>query len=98
MFTSKLAQVEVLRNINRFNPELLNDAVAILTTFHFIDIHDHILNHASFYPQEITLKSSDAIHLATAELLLDIDDLLITHDKQMAHNAEHLGIKVLTTF
>ncbi len=95
MFTSRLAQVEVLRNINRFHPDLLNDAVAILTTLQFIEMHDRVLNSASFYPQVITLKSSDAIHMATAELLLDSDDLLITYDKQMAYNAELLGIRVL---
>jgi hypothetical protein len=32
--------------------------------------------------------------MATAELLLDVDDLLLTYDKQMANNAEKLGLKV----
>ena len=36
--------------------------------------------------------------MATAELLLDVDDVLVTFDRQMALNAERLGIKVLTSF
>ena len=97
-FTSKLTQVEVLRNIRKRDEALLNRALTILSTLQFIDINDHIIDSASTYPQEITLKSSDAIHMATAEQILDVDDLLITFDKQMAANAERLGLKVFTSF
>ncbi len=34
--------------------------------------------------------------MATAEHLLDIEDVLITYDKQMVLNARRLGVKVLT--
>jgi predicted nucleic acid-binding protein len=72
--------------------------VGILRKVQFIEITDQIIDDASSYPTDITLKSSDAIHMATAELLLDVDDVLLTFDKQMALNAERLGIKVLTSF
>ena len=36
--------------------------------------------------------------MATAEHLLDIEDALITYDKQMVLNAQRLGVKVLTNF
>lgn len=96
-FTSRLSQVEVLRTIMKSKPELLTRATRLLLQLHILDITDRVLDDASSYPTEITLKSSDAIHMATAELLLDIDDVLVTFDKQMAYNAELLGIKVLTT-
>ena len=94
--TSRLTQVEVLRSVTRVDPELLVDAAEILSRIKFVEMTQSIINTASTYPQEITLKSSDAIHMATAEHLLDVDDVLLTYDKQMALNADRLGIKVLT--
>ena len=94
--TSRLTQVEVLRSVTRVDPSLLIDAAEILSRVKFVEMTQSIINTASTYPQEITLKSSDAIHMATAEHLLDIEDVLITYDKQMALNADRLGIKVLT--
>ena len=94
--TSRLTQVEVLRNVTRVNHGLLVDAAEVLSRIKFVEMTQTIINTASTYPQEITLKSSDAIHMATAEHLLDIEDVLITYDKQMALNADRLGIKVLT--
>ena len=96
-YTSRLSQVEVFRSVMKRQPELLKRASDILLRIEFIEMTDQIIDNASIYPQEITLKSSDAIHMATAESLLDIDDVLLTFDKQMALNAERLGIKVLTS-
>jgi predicted nucleic acid-binding protein len=93
-FTSRLSQVEVMK----VDPELMERAARVLRKVQFIEISDRVIDDASSYAHEITLKSSDAIHMATAELLLDVDDVLVTFDKQMALNAERLGIKVLTSF
>lgn len=95
-FTSRLSQVEVLRTVMKVEPALINRATGVLRKVQFVEITDQVIDVASSYPQVITLKSSDAIHMATAELLLDVDDVLVTFDKQMALNAERLGIKVLT--
>lgn len=97
-FTSRLSQVEVFRNVMKRQPEHLQRASEILLRIEFIEMTNQVIDNASAYPAEITLKSSDAIHMATAELLLDVDDVLVTFDKQMALNAERLGIKVLTSF
>ena len=98
LYTSRLSQVEVFRNVMKKNPELLPIATKALFQIEFVELTDAIIDTASAYPQEITLKSSDAIHVATAEYLLDSDDVLVTYDKQMALNAEKLGLKVLTSF
>lgn len=95
-YTSRLTQVEVMRTTMKQIPKFATLAAEILMQFEFVEISDQILNHATFYPHEISLKSSDAIHMATAEHLLDVDDVLLTYDKQMALNADRLGIKVLT--
>ena len=97
-FTSRLSQVEVLRTVMKVDPQLIERATGVLRKVQFIEITDQIIDDASVYPQEISLKSSDAIHMATAELLLDVGDVLVTFDKQMALNAERLGVKVLTSF
>jgi predicted nucleic acid-binding protein len=97
-FTSRLSQVEVLRTVMKVDPELIRRATGVLRKVQFIEITDQVIDDASAYPQEISLKSSDAIHMATAELLLDVGDVLVTFDKQMALNAERLGVKVLTSF
>ena len=96
-FTSRLSQVEVLRTVMKVDPELAERAVGVLRKVQFIEITDQVIDDASRYPTDITLKSSEAIHMATAELLLDVDDVLVTFDKQMALNAERLGIKVFTS-
>ena len=88
----------MLRSVTRVDPELLINAAEILSRIKFVEMTQTIINTASTYPQEITLKSSDAIHMATAEHLLDVDDVLLTYDKQMVLNAQRLGMKVLTNF
>ena len=93
-FTSRLSQVEVLRTITKMYPSLLSRASDALFQVKFVELTDRVIDDASRYPHEITLKSSDAIHMATAELLLDVDDELVTLDRQMALNAQKLGIKV----
>jgi predicted nucleic acid-binding protein len=97
-YTSRLTQVEVMRTTMKQFPKFASIAAKILTQFEFVEMTDQILKHATFYPHEISLKSSDAIHMATAEHLLDIEDVLITYDKQMVLNAQRLGVKVLTSF
>ncbi len=87
-----------MRTVIKVKPELINRAANILRGIKFVELIDSIIDGACRYPHEITLKSSDAIHMATAELLLDVDDVLVTFDRQMALNAERLGIKVLTSF
>lgn len=96
-FTSRLSQVEVLRTVMKQDPQLISRALGILHKVQFVEISDRVIDDASSYPHEITLKSADAIHMATAELLLDVDDVLVTFDKQMASNAEKLGVKVATS-
>ena len=97
IYTSRLTQVEVIRSVTKKNEALINFATNILSTLEFIELTRPILDWASSYPKNITLKSSDAIHLATAEKLLEKSDFLITLDQQMKRNAELLGIAILPT-
>ena len=90
--TSRLSSVEVLRAVTKFNDLLLPRAQHLLTQFSFVDVSNTILNRAESYSSEITVKASDAIHLATAETISPLIDGVITLDKQMAKNAQKLKL------
>jgi len=55
---------------------------------------ESILSRAENYPSQITVKTADAIHLATAETLSPLIEGVITLDKQMAKNAKKLSLVV----
>jgi predicted nucleic acid-binding protein len=95
-YTSRLGYSEVIRSITKFEPARLNDARDFLSGVTLLVIIEEVFQIVESYPREITLKTSDAIHVATAQLLLEEGDSLATLDKQMATNAERLGIPVLT--
>jgi predicted nucleic acid-binding protein len=96
LFTSKLGRSEVIRSLTKFNVDKINQAEEFFERVTLLDITDLVLSVVESYSREITLKTSDAIHVATAGLILEVGDSLATLDKQMATNAERLGIPVLT--
>jgi len=75
----------------------LDDALSILKNISLIDLDNEIFYLVESYGSEITLKTSDAIHVATAQILLGEDDWLVTLDKQMAANTKKLGLQVITS-
>jgi predicted nucleic acid-binding protein len=97
LFTSKLGRSEVIRSLTKFNIDKLDQVEEFFERVTLLNITDLVLTVVESYPREITLKTSDAIHVATASLILEDGDSLATFDKQMATNAERLGIMVLTS-
>ena len=95
-FSSRLGHTEVIRSLTKFHPESLTAGRALLKNIGIIPIDEEILQRVESYPSAITLKTADAIHIATAEALLDRGDSIVTLDKQMATNAELLGLAVIT--
>lgn len=94
LVTSELSRVEVLRTVTKTAAYLLPHAEKLLAQFSFIRIEKEILHRASSYPAEISAKTLDAIHLATAEVLSSLVNGVVTLDKQMAKNAEKLNLRV----
>lgn len=94
IFTSRLTRVEVLRQIAKRGPHLREGCEEFFITCNLIEIERRFLKHAENYPPEITLKSSDAIHIATVECLQPLISGIVTLDKQMILNAKRLGIRV----
>jgi uncharacterized protein with PIN domain len=92
--TSRLSKVEILRRVNKFDETLLPRAQKVISQFQLVEMAELILTRAESYPPQITVKTADAIHLATAETLSPLIEGVITLDKQMAINARKLNLTV----
>jgi predicted nucleic acid-binding protein len=97
LFTSKLGRVETIRTIMKRDISWLDDALSTLKSVSLIALDDEVLKLVESYGREITLKTSDAIHLASAQILLGDDGWLVTLDQQMAVNAKKLGLQVISS-
>lgn len=94
--TSALSRTEVLRGVRR----IAADADAMIATRRvfgrviFIDADERLLESAGVLDPP-TLRSLDAIHVATALSVVAELDSLITYDRRMAEAASRFGLTVL---
>lgn len=93
--TSSISRVEVLRTVQRIDPSRVQLAHSELAKINIVEPIPSILTIAENFSHEVTLRSLDAIHVATLIFLSAATDGLITYDKLMAKNAEQLGLIVL---
>lgn len=93
--SSALLRVEMLRSVRRSLPAAVPDARDLLEAFDYLAVHDEVIETAmaEFEP---TLRSLDAIHLATARTLGADLDALVTYDDRLADAAGGVGIAVLS--
>ena len=89
--SSALLRIEVMRAVARTVPALLPDARDLLTAFSYIAIDDDIVEAAMNEPDR-SLRSLDAIHLATARILGSDLDALITYDARLITAANDAGL------
>jgi uncharacterized protein len=89
--SSALLRIEVVRAVARARPVLLPDARALLLAFSYIAIDDEIVDAAMNEPDR-SLRSLDAIHLATARLLGPDLDAIVTYDDRLATAATDAGL------
>jgi uncharacterized protein len=87
MVSSSLLIVEVRRAVQRVRPSQLPRVDVILSDVMDVAIGDGTIESASRLPDP-ALRSLDAIHLATALLIRDKVDVLITYDKRLAEAAQ----------
>ncbi|HEX5407384.1 MAG TPA: type II toxin-antitoxin system VapC family toxin [Pseudonocardiaceae bacterium] len=94
LVSSALAEVEVPRALRRSEPDLLAAVPAVLRRIGLYEIDDLVRATAAAY-QDPTLRSLDAIHLATAHAALG-DELtaFVTYDKRLLVAAEAIGLPV----
>ncbi len=93
--SSALLRIEITRAVARVMPALLPDARDLLTAFSYIAIDDDIVEAAMNEPDR-SLRSLDAIHLATARILGPDLDALVTYDSRLAAAAGDAGLVIVT--
>jgi predicted nucleic acid-binding protein len=89
--SSALVRIEVVRAVARAKPVLLPDARDLLQAFSYISMDDEVVEAAMNEPDR-SLRSLDAIHLATARLLGADLDAVVTYDDRLAAAAGDAGL------
>lgn len=92
--SSALLRIEVIRAVSRAVPVLLPDARDLLSAFSCIAIDDDIVEAAMNEPDR-SLRSLDAIHLASARLLGPELDAFVTYDHRLGAAASDAGLVCL---
>lgn len=95
LVSSDLARVEVMRQAGRCDPPRATEAKAVLDGLLLVPILTRIAQAAGTLGPS-SLRSLDALHLATALELGDDLEGLVTYDDRQAAAARHLGLPVVT--
>lgn len=92
--SSALARAEVLRAAYAIGPEPLVMARDVLRRVNLLTIDKELLERAAFL-EPLTLRTLDAIHLASALAVGSELEEVVTYDKRMAEAAFGLGLRVV---
>ncbi len=89
--SSALLRIEVMRAVARARPALLPAARDMLLAFSYIAIDGDVVEGAMNEPDR-SLRSLDAIHLATARILAPELDALVTYDDRLRKASTDAGL------
>jgi len=92
--TSAIVEIEVVRAVRRTVPELTAQAQRVVSQIGVVEPTEAIRARAARL-DPVTLRSLDALHLATALEVRDELDGFVTYDGRMANAAQTLGLAVL---
>ncbi len=93
LVSSALLSVETRRSLIRLRSTILPRADLALARVSQIDVSPAVLESAGRLPDPM-LRSLDAIHLATALLIRDAVEALVTYDARLADAARAHGLAV----
>jgi uncharacterized protein len=96
LVASTLVEIELPRALRPSQPEVLGLVAAVLSRLHRVEMNAAVRATAAAYV-EPTLRTLDAIHLATAEFLVASGMQLtafVTYDKRLAEAATRIGVPV----
>ena len=91
--SSTLMRVELARTVARRAPQLSLSAAAVSDGFELLDISLEVLSIAATLPPA-TLRTLDAIHLATASLLRAELTAFVSYDERLLVAAAAFGLPV----
>jgi predicted nucleic acid-binding protein len=96
LVASALVEVELPRALRRAQPGVLGSVAGVLARVNRVEINAAVRATAGAYP-DARVRSLDAIHLATAELLVASGKAIsafVTYDKRLATAAGQVGLLV----
>jgi uncharacterized protein len=93
--SSALLRIEIARAVVRAMPALLPNARDLLSAYSYIAIDEEIVDLAMNEPHR-TLRSPDAIHLATARILAPELAAFVTYDDRLLKAASDAGIDTVS--
>lgn len=93
--SSDLLRLELVRAIRRVAPSMLLEAVDSLQRFGFVNMDPDIVDAAMREPTP-SLRSLDALHVATARILGDQVEAFVTYDDRQAGAAADAGLRVVS--
>ncbi|HKS49322.1 MAG TPA: type II toxin-antitoxin system VapC family toxin [Amycolatopsis sp.] len=93
--SSDLLRIELIRAVSRVLPAMLPNARELVLAFDYVGIDDDIVDAAMNEPDR-TLRSLDAIHLATARVLGEELDGFVTYDDRLAAAVTDAGFTVIS--
>lgn len=91
--SSALAEIELARALRRSAPRALVHVPTVLSNMYLMDISRVVRQAAASYEDPL-LRSLDAIHLATAQVLTGRLDAFVTYDKRLLEAAAVVGLPV----
>jgi uncharacterized protein len=92
--SSDLARVEVVRSVLGGGPNAVAHARRQIARLHLVSLHLDLLERAAMLAPGSLLRSLDAIHLATAQLMGADLRAVLTYDMRMIEAADALGLAV----
>ncbi len=93
--SSSLARVEVVLAVREERPDLLAAAGDLLASIALLPVTDDRLGTAATLPAPGSLRSLDAIHLATALSLGPDLGAVVSYDRRLLSAAERAGLVTL---
>jgi predicted nucleic acid-binding protein len=92
--SSALTRAELVRACTRIDSPARNRARDLLDGLSLLSVTERVLDEAASI-RPVSLRTLDAIHIATALVLRDTLGALITYDDRMADAATRAGLRVL---
>ena len=93
--TSELSRTEVIRSVRPFGAESVAIGRALFRRLEFLSLDRPLFDTAAVL-EPASLRSLDAIHLASAIALRDDLLTLVTYDRRMVAGARALGLPVVS--
>jgi predicted nucleic acid-binding protein len=96
IISSQIIRVEVMRTVVGSSDDLILEAQKRLRQISYLEVNEEVIRNASIFGTNISSRTLDSIHLASALFLGRAIDGIITYDKTMIADAKLLGIPVLS--